>query len=244
MDAIQKFSLLKRRSDLTREQFNEHWHAVHGPLLASIASYWANNESYVQSYVLPMPAGIGTEAEFDGIAQTMQRPRQDMTIDFFDEPEYLALVRPDEQEFLSLADCTAIFARQKVVKDGPRTGIKFMSFLRPASGFTHESFLEYWRNNHAPLVEDTKPFWNRIRRYVQNHGMPERYRSLSPEGRIAPYSGVAEIWFDSMEDLEAAFNDSQYLARVLPDEGVFIAKPTTRFIIRERKVVWPDSATL
>ncbi|WP_244832122.1 EthD domain-containing protein [Caballeronia sp. TF1N1] len=40
MDTIQKFSLLKRRPDLTREQFNEHWHTVHGPLLASIPAYW------------------------------------------------------------------------------------------------------------------------------------------------------------------------------------------------------------
>ncbi|WP_133663066.1 EthD domain-containing protein [Paraburkholderia sp. BL10I2N1] len=109
----------------TREQFNEHWKKVNGPLLAAIPAYLKNNGSYVQSCVLPMPASIETEAEFDGIAQTMQRLRQDMTRDFFDEPEYLALVRSDEQEFLSLADCMAIFARQKVVKDGPRTGVKF-----------------------------------------------------------------------------------------------------------------------
>jgi uncharacterized protein (TIGR02118 family) len=237
MDKIQKFSLLKRRHDLTHEQFNEHWHGVHGPLLASIPAYAKNNESYVQSYVLPMPASIGGEPAYDGIAQTMQRPREDMTKDFFDEPEYLQLVRPDEEKFLSLRECTAIFGRQKVIKDGPRTGIKFMSFVRPAEGLTHASFLDYWHNQHAPLVEATKPFWSRIRRYVQNHGMPERYRSLSTDGQLAPYSGVAEIWFDSVEDLEAAFTKAEYLAHVRPDEGKFIAKPTTRFIIRERQVI-------
>jgi len=117
----------------------------------------------------------------------MQRPRADMTRDFFDEPAYLSIVRPDEQKFLSLPDCTAIFGKQHVVKDGPCTGIKFISFLRPADGFNHESFLGYWRSNHAPLVEEVEPFWKHIRRYVQNHGIPELYRGLSAEGRPAPF---------------------------------------------------------
>lgn len=116
-----------------------------------------------------------------------QRPRADMTRDFFDEPAYLSIVRPDEQKFLSLPDCTAIFGKQHVVKDGPCTGIKFVSFLRPADGFNHESFLGYWRSNHAPLVEEVEPFWKHIRRYVQNHGIPELYRGLSAEGRPAPF---------------------------------------------------------
>lgn len=239
MDRIQKFSLLKRRGDLSRDQFNEHWFTVHGPLLAALPAYWKNNESYVQNYVLPMPESIGTEPFFDGIAQTMQRPRTDKTHDFFDEPAYLSIVRPDEQKFLSLPDCTAIFGKQHVVKDGPCTGIKFMSFLRPADGFNHESFLGYWRNNHAPLVEEVEPFWRHIRRYVQNHGIPELYRGLSAEGRPAPFSGVAEIWFDSVESLEVAFNEPEYLAKVRPDEGKFIKRPTTRFIIEERPVKMP-----
>jgi uncharacterized protein (TIGR02118 family) len=237
METIQKFSLLKRRPDLTREQFNEHWHTVHGPLLASIPAYWKNNESYVQSYVLPMHEVIGTEAPFDGIAQTIQRPRPDMSRDFFDEPDYLRLVRPDENQFLSLPDCTALFARQHVVKDGPRTRFKFMSLIQPAEGLGHEDFVRYWRDTHAQVVESVKPFWNRIRRYVQNHGMPERYRSLSGDGAVAPYSGVAEIWFDSVDELKAAFSDAEYLASVRPDETRFIARPTTRFIIEERPVM-------
>jgi len=240
MERIQKFSLLKRREDLSRNQFNEHWRTVHGPLLASLPEYWKNNESYVQSYVLPMPQSIGTEPFFDGIAQTMQRPREDMTRGFFHEPAYLNIVRPDEQKFLSLPDCTAVFGKQHVIKDGPHTGIKFMSFLRPADGFDHESFLQYWRNNHAQLVEEVKPFWKHIRRYVQNHGIPELYRGLSSDGKPAPFVGVAEIWFDSVEDLEVAFNEPEYLARVRPDEGKFIKKPTTRFIIQERPVKAPE----
>lgn len=102
---------------------------------------------------------------------------------------------------------------------------------------SRSAFLQYWRQKHAPLIADVKPFWNRIRRYVQNHGIPQRYRTLVPGGAITRFSGVAEIWFDSVEDLVAAFNDAEYLARVRPDELRFIARPTTRFILEEHLIV-------
>lgn len=236
---IQKFSLLRRREDFTKEQFQKYWREEHGPLLASIPAYWKNNSSYVQSRALPLPASIGTESPFDGIAQTMQRPRENLQRGFFDEPEYMDIVRPDELKFLSVPECTAVFGRQHVIKDGPPTGVKFISFLRRVDGMELDPFLDYWRNKHALLVEDVKPFWNHIRRYVQNHGIPEWSRGLALDGKVAPFSGVAEIWFDSPEAVEQAFNEPEYLERVRPDEGRFIAKPTTRFLVEEYEVKMP-----
>lgn len=233
MRDIQKFSLLKRKTGLSKQEFFDYWRNIHGPLLASIPEYWKYNSSYIQSVALPVPGTIGTESPYDGVAQTIQRPREDMQRGFFDDDKYLELVRPDELEFLDVEECTAIWAEQHVIKDGPRTGVKFMSLLRPVEGMSVTEFQRYWLDRHAPLVRSVAPFWNSIRRYVQNHGIPAWSRGLSVNGKISPFVGVAELWFDSIEGIEHAFTEEEYMEKVKPDEGRFIAKPTTRFIISE-----------
>jgi uncharacterized protein (TIGR02118 family) len=81
--------------------------------------------------------------------------------------------------------------------------IKIIFCLRRKPGLSVEEFQRYWREDHAALVRRHAPAL-KIRRYVQSHTFddPRIAAGLVVRGsEIEPYDGVAELWWDSIEDL-------------------------------------------
>ena len=105
--------------------------------------------------------------------------------------------------------------------------IKLTFCLRRQAHLSREEFQAYWRETHAPLVAARAEVL-RIRRYVQVHtltdvdglhGAFQRRNDDSPE----PFDGVAELWFDSLDDMggdDPARRQAQ--AELLADERNFI----------------------
>jgi len=89
--------------------------------------------------------------------------------------------------------------------------VKLVYCLHRLPSLSREEFSRYWRENHAPLVRrhaDTL----RLRRYVQCHALDTSLNGMLRDSRSAPeenYDGVAELLWDSMEDLEAAFGSPE-----------------------------------
>ncbi len=83
--------------------------------------------------------------------------------------------------------------------------IKITFCLRRKEGMTLDEFQAYWRETHAPLVRERAEAL-RIRRYVQLHTrLNEVTKAIgTARGAPEPFDGVAELWFDSLEDLQAA----------------------------------------
>jgi hypothetical protein len=48
-----------------------------------------------------------------------------------------------------------------------------------------------------------------------------------------PFDGIAELWFDSVEDIGAAFNHPRYLEIIRPDELKFVDFASSRVFIVE-----------
>jgi len=104
--------------------------------------------------------------------------------------------------------------------------IKLVFALRRRSDLTLEEFQAYWRGTHAPLVAERADVL-KIRRYVQCHtadlaGLHAAFRRRNG-GAPPPFDGVAELWFDSLEDLggdDPANNKAR--AELLADEANFI----------------------
>lgn len=232
-----RFTLLKRRPDLTRDEFNTHWHGVHGTLLPSLPDFRRSHYRYIQNHLLPIPASLEQklpqERRWDGIAQTFQNVYETGVIDFFDQPDFPNLVRPDEEKFLDYAASTTTYTTQRVIKDGPVRGVKYLVFLRSADGLNQDEFSDYWFNKHAPLLKEIKPFWSRVTRYCQYHARPELFRGSSEMSPSDAFAGVAEIYFDSIEDLEAALNDPEYVSVAHPDAKNFLKGPSLHFIIED-----------
>lgn len=121
--------------------------------------------------------------------------------------------------------------------------IKMIFCLRRRADLTREEFQAYWFDRHAPLVAEVAPVL-RIRKYVQSHSVddPRIAAPVAARGTItAPYDGVAELYWDSIEDVAAA-GDSKAARdagrRLLEDEGRFIDLPNSPiFWVREHQII-------
>ena len=104
--------------------------------------------------------------------------------------------------------------------------IKLTFCLKRLPHLSHAEFCDYWRNSHGPLVEARKDVL-RIRRYVQVHSLNPDERLAIQDARGAPqaFDGVAELWFDSLDDLNA-YREDRAIAKagreLLEDEKTFI----------------------
>lgn len=85
-------------------------------------------------------------------------------------------------------------------------------------GMSHEEFADYWRNKHGPLVKSVTEFTRHVRKYVQCH----LTSSGIPLGTVGVFDGIAELWFDSVKDMEQAFSEPRYMEIVRPDELKFV----------------------
>ncbi len=104
--------------------------------------------------------------------------------------------------------------------------IKLVYCLRRRPEFSREEFQRYWRENHAPLVKKHSGTL-RIQRYVQVHTSDHPLTAALRSSRAGPepFDGVAELWFESAEDLQAggATPEGRQAGReLLDDEKRFI----------------------
>jgi len=119
--------------------------------------------------------------------------------------------------------------------------IKLTFCLRRRPGMAQEEFQRYWRTAHAALVAERAEVLG-IRRYVQLHtaDLPGLHESLQGRngGAPQPYDGVAELWFDSLDDFVAGGPEKkQASGELLADERNFIDLPNSPMWLGEEHVV-------
>jgi uncharacterized protein (TIGR02118 family) len=85
---------------------------------------------------------------------------------------------------------------------------------------TYEAFLHHWATTHAETIAAQPAAKRYIRRYVQDHLAADGITSGA-----AAFDGIAEVWFDSMEDAKAFFASDDYRDRIIPDEESFLDRP-------------------
>jgi uncharacterized protein (TIGR02118 family) len=95
--------------------------------------------------------------------------------------------------------------------------VKLIICVKRKTGMARREFDAYWQNQHASLVKSVPEFMRHVRKYVQCHIV----ENSVPLGVAAPYDGVAELWFDSAEEIAQAFNEPRYLQIIRPDEHKF-----------------------
>lgn len=104
--------------------------------------------------------------------------------------------------------------------------IKLVFCLKRKEGMSRQEFQDYWLNTHGPLVRERAKAIG-CRRYVQVHTATTPLDDALRGSRSAPesYDGVAELWWDSIDDLTAAAGtpEGQKAAQeLLSDERNFI----------------------
>lgn len=84
--------------------------------------------------------------------------------------------------------------------------VKVIALLKAEEGLTREEFARRWVDEHAPL---TLRFPN-LKGYRINVAIDE-YQEI--EGEL-PYDGTAELWWDSLEEMQADYASSEAEAAV------------------------------
>ena len=105
---------------------------------------------------------------------------------------------------------------------------------------TREAFQDYWINTHAPLVASVREVL-RIRRYVQMHSLPAEVSQDLRAARHGPegFDGVAQLWWDSFEDMARADPAAADAGRLLlEDERKFIDLPKSPLWWGEEKAIF------
>jgi uncharacterized protein (TIGR02118 family) len=112
--------------------------------------------------------------------------------------------------------------------------IKITFCLHRLPHLSHDEFLRYWHEHHAPLVKKYQKVL-RIARYVQFHsdfgelsGKLRAFRD-SPD----PFDGIAEIWYESHEALATLGNNAE--ARNASRE---LREDEKRFVDLGRSPIW------
>ncbi len=119
--------------------------------------------------------------------------------------------------------------------------IKVVFCLARPPHLSRTEFLDYWLNTHGPIVRRHAEVLN-VRRYVQLHNLDDPANEALRAMRGAPeaFDGVAELWWDSKEEMERAFATPEGRAagkEMLEDEKRFIDQSRSPLWIGEEKPI-------
>lgn len=120
--------------------------------------------------------------------------------------------------------------------------IKLSFCLRRLPHLSREEFQRYWFDTHGPLVRKHAEAL-RIQRYVQTHTLLGDAADSMRATRGGPpgYDGVAELWWNSEEDIAAALTlpgGTEAGRILLEDERKFIDLANSPlFWAREREII-------
>ena len=113
--------------------------------------------------------------------------------------------------------------------------IKAYILLSKRLDISDQAFSQHWLEVHAPLALRLK----KLHRYVQSHCLADPVPEF-PQNQ--EWSGFAEVWMDTLEDLQGIPEDPDYLGGLYLDEPNFINRDKTRYLYtREHEIVKPPA---
>jgi uncharacterized protein (TIGR02118 family) len=105
--------------------------------------------------------------------------------------------------------------------------IKLVYCITKKSTLTYEEFFHYWKNIHGPVGARIPG----LRKLVQSHRL-----TIPCDQGVPDYDGMAELWFDNLESLQAARNSPQWKAST-EDEANFIDSTKVASFISKEHVI-------
>jgi uncharacterized protein (TIGR02118 family) len=110
--------------------------------------------------------------------------------------------------------------------------IKLVYCIAKKPGLTDEDFFRYWKTVHGPIGARIPG----LRKLVQSHRATIS-GALPGSNRQPGYDGVAELWFDDVEALQAARRAPEWKAST-EDEDNFIDHNKVSYFISEEHIIF------
>jgi hypothetical protein len=252
--------LLRRKPELSFEDYYRYWLEEHGPLVASFAND-LNMVRYVQVHSLRDDAAVeaskqmaeargGMEAPYDGVAEVWYENREAL-VDAMSTKAGRAAGRAlveDEVNFIDLPNSPLWLCHEfpqvnptpeNIVARPRGTIVKLYFPLRMRRDLDLQEAHRYWYSNHGPIIR-RQAAGSGILRYMQVHRVPDELEQGLREARgtvVDPYDGHAEVWFD--RGLQSATPERTAAGRrAVEDESNFIDfKRSTMWLAKEHVFV-------
>ena len=232
--------LLRKKPELSAEEFYRYWLEEHGPLVASQAKH-LNTLRYVQVHTLDDPATArmaeargGMEAPYDGVAEMWFEDREALVASTQTKQGRRAgaMLIEDEARFIDLPNSPMWLGHEfpqvnptpeNIVARPRSTTVKLYFPLRTHAGRDERDAQQYWYSNHGPIIR-RQAAGAGIARYVQVHRVPDELEAGLRERRgvvVDGYMGHAELWFDRSALAFGSPERGEANARAIEDESKF-----------------------
>lgn len=189
--------VLRRRPELTRDEFQSYWLGTHAPLVAGVADTLGITR-YQQVHTVSEDT-TRAAPPFDGVAELwFDAARSTGTRD--EQVAAAAMLLEDERRFIDLSASPIWLATEHVMADGPADGLRSTTAVRRRAGLSREDFQRHWVEVHGPLAV-ARPDVFGITRYVQLHTPPDAdtFPPAVVRGAPEPYDGLAEVHVTEVE---------------------------------------------
>ena len=220
---INAITLLKRRRDLSVDEFQNYWRHQHADVIAKLPGI----QRYVQSH--PLHETYQEDGPvYDGVAELLANDSQ--AFRNIGTSEAYVAVQADEENFLDRSANALVLTDEYVIKDGPVVddSIKCIRLFNRNPDMPVDDFQSYWRDEYGPLIAALPA----LDRYVQ---YPARVGGYAKGGQPA-CDGFDITWFGSVNALRNAMNSTDY-ERGRSNHGYFLAASDCPQIIAREHVI-------
>lgn len=234
--------LIRKRDDLSHDDFYEYWYSCHGPLVASYGTT-LRVRRYVQAHALngdsvaaaARKARGGMECPYDGAEEMWWDSEAEFTKANSSDGvrEVFAALVEDETKFIDLANSPLWIGHEypqinptpENIVARPRNAIVKMYYpLRHITDLTENEAQRYWHTEHGPLIRSQAASGGLLR-YVQVHRTPHEMEANLRAARgteIEHYTGHAELWSDRRLSGVPTNDGNTRRSRAIEDERKFI----------------------
>jgi hypothetical protein len=236
--------LVRRRPELSLQEFHRIWRDEHGPLVASHQTRLGMRR-YTQSHRVEDQANEamaasrgGMEAPYDGVAEAWWESEAALA---GGSVSAAAQLLADEARFIDLPRSPLWLAEELPqvsttadlhVVARPRSGIVKLHFpLRHVEGLSLEEAQRDWRMNHGPLIRSLASAMGLLR-YTQVHRVVSPIEDALRGARrcvVEPYTGHAEVWVD---------RSVRHAGPEATEAGRLAIEDEARFIDFRRSAMW------
>lgn len=206
---------LRRKSDMTREEFQDYWLRSHAPLVAGFANDMGLLR-YVQTHTITSPMNQAAQAargdmepEYDGVAELWWASEKALMEDRSDAiRDAGAALLEDEQKFIDLPKSPIWYAYEyPQVNPSPETilakvksnRLRVFYPLRHKQEISEADARHYWLTHHGPIVRShAEAAGTLCYRQVHRANSPMDDGLQKARGtEVESYLGHAEAWLDA-----------------------------------------------
>lgn len=232
---------VRRKRELSLEEFQRHWLEVHAPLVKQSAGELGVRR-YIQNHAIGLtqnrerPGPTWSDELYDGVAEV-----------WIDEAARAAAgsspteSQRDMEMFVDQSRSPRWIVQDRVIVDGTPgpNARKTMICVRRLPQLSRAEFQKYWFERHGPLVSRHAAGAG-IVRYVQAHTLDDprnaemRERAGSPE----EYEGIAMVWIDPQAATPGTPEQAAQRSReIYEDERQFVDHPRSPLWIAREQVI-------